>query len=93
MKDDVTPFQAAACRVGIHVEDALKAVLQWMEDNGIVCKHDPCNDPSPQWLSLYTIIKKPNGQLQIAMNPTELNKALLRPICRSKVLDNIAQKF
>ena len=37
------------------------------------------------WLNSYVIVKKPNGSLRIYLDPTDLNKYIVRPDCNSHI--------
>ena len=54
-----------------------------MEAQGIISKYDGRN-ASPEWLNSFVIVKKPNGSLCICLDPTNLNKDIVRPICNSQ---------
>ena len=58
-----------------------------MEKAGIISKLD-CNTPTP-WLNSYIIVKKANGSLRICLDPTDLNKCIVRPVCNSCTLDDV----
>ena len=55
-----------------------------MAKAGIISKLDR-NTPTP-WLNSYIIVKKPNGSLRICLDPTDLNKYVVRPVCNSRTL-------
>ena len=44
---------------------------------------------APEWLNSFVVIKKPNGKLQICLDPTDLNPFLVRPVCNARTLDEI----
>ena len=50
-----------------------------MEVQGIISKYDGCN-ASPEWLNSFVIVKKPNGSLRICLDPTDLNKDIVKPV-------------
>ena len=53
-----------------------------MEAQGIISKYDGC-DVSPEWLNSFVIVKKPNGTLRVCLDPTDLNKDIIRPVCNA----------
>ena len=59
-----------------------------MEKAGIISKLDH-NTPTP-WLNSYLIVKKANGSLRICLDPTDLNKYIVRPVCNSHTLDDVS---
>ena len=42
-----------------------------------------------EWLNSFVIMKKPNGNLRVCLNPTDLNKHIIRPICNMRTLEEI----
>ena len=62
-----------------------------MAKAGIISKLDR-NTPTP-WLNSYIIVKKPNGSLRICLDPTDLNKYIVRPVCNSRTLDDVSQQL
>ena len=63
-----------------------------MEAQGIISKYDGCN-VSLEWLNSFVIVKKPNGSLHICLDPTNLNKDIVRPICNSQTIDNVVHNL
>ena len=45
--------------------------------------------PRPEWLSSFVIVKKPNGNLRVCLDPTDLNKSIIRPVCNMRTLEEI----
>ena len=48
---------------------------------------------SPEWLNSFVIVKKPNGSLRICLDPTGLNKEIVRPVCNSQTMDDVIEKL
>ena len=44
---------------------------------------------TPEWLNSFVIVKKPNSNLQVCLDPMELNKHIIRPICNMRTLEEI----
>ena len=63
-----------------------------MEKQGIISKFDG-RDISPEWLNSFVIVKKPNGSLGICLDPTDLNKEIVRPVCNSQTMDDVIEKL
>ena len=42
-----------------------------------------------EWVNSYICVKKPNGSIRLCIDPKPLNKAIIRPVHRSKTLDEI----
>ena len=63
-----------------------------MKAQGIISKYDGSN-ASPEWLNSFVIVKNPNGSLCICLDPTDLNKEIVRPVCNSQTIDNMVHKL
>ena len=88
LSEDAEPVQKPARRVPVALKDKFKQELKSMEKAGIISKLD-CNTPTP-WLNSYVIVKKPNGSLRICLDPTNLNKYIVQPVCNSHTLDDVS---
>ena len=42
-----------------------------------------------EWVNFYICVKNPNGSIRVCIDPRPLNKAIIRPVHRSKSLDEI----
>ena len=92
MKQDGTPVQKPPRRVPIAMIDKFKQELDSMEAKGIISKFDG-HDISPEWLNHFVIVKKPNGTLRICLDPIDLNKDIIRPVCNSQTMDDVIHKL
>ena len=63
-----------------------------MESQGIILKFYG-RDVSPEWLNSFVIAKKPSGAWRICLDPTDLNKEIIRPVCNSQTMDDIINKL
>ena len=59
-----------------------------MVDSGILTKLIP-GMPTPEWLNSFVIVKKPNGNLRVCLDPMDLNKSIIRPVCNMRILEEI----
>ena len=64
-----------------------------MENARIISKYDSISGPTPEWLNSFVTVQKPNGSLQICLDPTDLNKYIVHPVCNSYTLDEILDKL
>ena len=92
MRQNATPVQKPPRRVPTAMKDKFKQELDAMEAQGIISKYDGC-DVSPEWLNSFVIVKKPNGSLRICLDPTDLNKDIIRPVCNSQIMDDVIHKL
>ena len=92
VKPHSTPVQKPPRWVPIAMRDKFKQELDSMETQGIISKYDGHN-ASPEWLNSFVIVKKPNGSLYICLDPTDLNKDIVRPACNSQTIDDVVHKL
>ena len=92
VKPHSTPVQKPPRRVPIAMRDKFKQELDSMEAQGIISKYDGCNT-SPEWLNSFVIVKKSNGSLCICLDPTDLNKEIVRPVYNSQTIDDMVHKL
>ena len=91
LSEDNEPVQKPARRVPVAMKEKFRKELQSMAKAGIISKLDR-NTPTP-WLNSYVIVKKPNGSLRICLDPTDLNKYIVRPVCNSRTLDDVSHQL
>ena len=92
MKQNGTPVQKPPRRVSIAMKDKFKQKLDSMEAQCIISKYDG-RDVSPEWLNSFVIVKKPSGALCICLDPTDLNKEIIRPVCNVQTIDDVIHKL
>ena len=85
------PVQKPPRRVPIAMKDKFKQELESMEAQGIISKYDG-RDISLEWLNSFIIVKKPNGFLHICLDPTDLNKEIIRPVY-AQTMDDVVHKL
>lgn len=64
----------AAGLLPIHLEEKVYAKLAQMVDDGIIA---PVVEPT-LWVSRMIVVGKPDGEVRICLDPSELNKAIQR---------------
>ena len=64
-----------------------------MENAGIISKYDSISGPAPEWLNSFITVRTPNGSLCICLDPTDLNKHIVCPVCNLYTLDEIIDKL
>ena len=88
MKLDAEPVRKAPRRVPLALKDKFTKEIQSIMDCGILTKLTP-GMPTPEWLNSFVIVKKPNGSLRVCLDPTDLNKSIIRPVCNMRTLEEI----
>ena len=48
---------------------------------------------TPEWLNSFMIVKNPNCNLRVCLEPTDLNKHIIRPVCNMFTLEDIIDKL
>ena len=74
-----------------HLRESLKMRFIQLNEKGIIYKLD--RNTATEWMNSFIIVKKPNGDLRICLDLTDLNKYIVRPVCNSNTLDEISFKF
>ena len=92
MRHNSTPVQKPPRKVPIAMKEKFKQELDEMEAQGIMSKYDDCYI-SPEWLNSFVIVKKGNGSLCICLDPTDLNKEIIRLVCNSQTMDDVVHKL
>ena len=82
MRQNSVPIQKPPGRVPLVKREKFKKELDSMEAQSISSKFNG-RDISPEWLNSFVIVKKPNASLRICLDPTDLNKEIVRPVCNS----------
>ena len=91
-KQNGVPIQKPPRKVPIAMRDQFKKELDSMEEQGIISKFDG-QDISPEWLNSFVIVIKPNGTLRICLDPTDLNKEIVCPVCNSQTIDDVVDQL
>ena len=73
------------------LKDKFEQEIHSMDQQGIISKLD-CNQAT-EWLKCFVVVKKPNGELRICLDPTNLSKYNVRPVCNSNTLDEVSFKL
>ena len=73
------------------LKDKFEQEIHSMEKQGIISKLY-CNQAT-EWLNSSVVVKKSNGDLRICLDPTDLNKYIVRPVCNLNPLDKVSFKL
>ena len=91
LKDNAVSYVAAICRVAHALQEPLRSELEKLCDEGILRKLKI--DEKSEWLNSFVCVYKPNGSIRLCLDPTHLNKYIVRPYHNSKTLDDILPKL
>ena len=84
----VRPVIDPTRRISYAMCNQVKAEIDKMEEQGVIVKQ---HDPTP-WVNSITIVRKP-GKVRVCLNPTKLNKAILRSPHPVKTLEETVAKM
>ena len=73
------------------MQEPLKAELDKLCNEGILHKVD-ISEPI-EWLNNFVCVKKSNGKIQLCLDPTHLNKWIIRPRHSAKLVDGILHRL
>ena len=76
-------------RVPLELKEGLKTKLDEMEHKGIITK---VSEPTP-WVNSLVVETKQNGDLRVCLDPSDLNKAVLREYHPIPVVDDIVPEL
>ena len=82
----VTPVVHPPRRIPYMLRDKVKAELDRMARMGIITKVE---QPT-QWVSPIVVVKKPNGDVRICLDPVDLNKAVKREHYPLRTVEEVA---
>ena len=82
LKDDAQPVQKPPRKVPLAMKCPFKEELD-----------DSISGPTPEWLNSFVTVRKPNGSLCICLDPTDLNKHIVQPVCNLFMLYEIIDKL
>ena len=90
LKDNAVPYVAPIRRVAHALQKPLWLELEQLCDEGILRK---LKIDEKSEFHLFVCVCKPNGSIRLCLDPTHLNKYILRPHHNSKTLDDILPKL
>ena len=88
LKPRAIPSVQPPRKVPLAIQDKLKNELERLVFLGIIEK---VTEPT-EWVNSIVIVQKPNGDIQICLDPIELNKWIQRPHYPIPTFDDIANK-
>ena len=87
LKDGAIPHVEPIRRVPHAMQEPLKKKLDKLVAEGILHKVD-ISEPI-EWLNSFVCIKKSNGKIRLCLDPTHLNRWIIRPRHSSKLVDDV----
>ena len=91
LKEGAVSYVAPIRRVTHALQEPLRLELEKLVDEGILRKLKIYE--KSEWLNSFVCVRKPNSSIRLCLDPTHLNKYILRPHHNSKTLDDILPKL
>ena len=88
MQEASTPVKKPARKVPLALRKKFKQEIDLMVKAGVLTEVTP-EMPTLEWLNSFVIVKKPNDNLRVCLDPTDLNKHIIHPICNMRFLEEI----
>ena len=83
MQEGSTLVRKPARKVPLALHEKFKQEIDSMVKAGILTEVT-LEMPTPEWLNSFVIVKKPNGNLRVCLDPMDLKKHIVRPICNMR---------
>ena len=91
LSGDAVPIQKPSRHVPMSLKDKFEQEIHSMEKEGIISKLD--HNKATEWFNSFVVVKKPNGDLRICLDPTDLNKYIVRPVFNLITVDEVIFKL
>ena len=88
MQEGSTPIRKSARKVPLALREKFKQEIDSVVKAGKLTEVTP-KMPTPEWLNSFVTTKKPNGNLRVCLDPTDLNKHIIRQVCNMRTLEEI----
>ena len=86
IEDHASPTVHPPRRIPHMLKDKVKDELKRMEKMGVITKVE---QPT-KWVNPMVVVKKPNGDVRICLDPVDLNKVIQREHCPLKTVEEVA---
>ena len=91
LKPDSKPYQAPLRCVAYVLQKPFKDELDWLQNLDIIT---PLGiDKTAEWCNSFVLVPKANGKVRLCLDPARLNQALIRPIHRGPMLNDILPRL
>ena len=88
IQEGSAPIRKSARKVPLALCEKFKQEIDLMVKAGILTEVTP-EMSMPEWINSFVIVKKPNGNLRVCLDPTDLNKHIVRPVYNMRTLEEI----
>ena len=87
LKPDSKPYQAPPRCVAYALQKLFKEELELLQKMDIITPLGV--DETVEWCNSFVLVPKANGKVRLCLDPARLNQALIRPVHRGPMLNNI----
>ena len=91
LKEGAVPHVEPIRRVPHAMQEPLKLELDKLVSEGILHKVD-ISEPI-EWLNSFVCVRKSNGKIRLCLDPTHLNKWIIRPRHSARLVDDILHRL
>ena len=91
LKPDSKPYQAPLRCVAYVVQKPFKDELDQLQILDIITPLGV--DKAVEWFNSFVLVPKANGKVRLCLDPVRLNQALMRPVHRGPMLNNIIPRL
>ena len=85
------PYQVPPRCIGYVLQKLFKEELHWLQELDIIALLG--EDKTSEWCNSFVMVPKANGKVWLCLDPVQLNQALIRPIHRGPMLNDILLKL
>ena len=90
MDPTVKPAIHARRKVPIELKEAIDKELDYLFEEEIITEQV---DQLDQWVSSVIFLMKPNGEVRVCLDPSNLNKAIIREHHKPMTMEEIAHEL
>ena len=91
LKPDSKPYQAPPRYVAYALQEPFKEELRCLQEMDIITPLGV--DETLEWCNSFMLVPKANGKVRLCLDPAHLNQALIRPVHRGPMLNDILPKL
>ena len=91
LKPDSKPYQVPPRHIAYALQKLFKEKLQWLQESDIIMPLGV--DETAEWCNSFVLVHKGNGKVWLCLDPAWLKQALIRPIHRGPMLNDILLKL
>ena len=90
-KPDSKPYQAPPRCVAYALQKPFKDELDWLQKLDIMTSLGV--DKTAEWCNSFELVPKANSKVRLCLDPVRLNQALIRPVHRGPMLNDILPRL